>query len=90
MAEIEERIARLEELLSAHEVEVDEAVLKHNLCQLRQLRAEISHWLAFSLEGVVAARPRLRRTQVTAATPDLSRASATARSVAIRSSWVAP
>ena len=42
MAEIEERIARLEQLLSAHEVEVDEAVMRHNLCQLRQLRAEIS------------------------------------------------
>jgi len=42
MAEIEERIARLEELLSAHGVEVDEAVLRHNLCQLRQLRAEIT------------------------------------------------
>jgi len=43
MAEIEERIARLEQLLSAHEVEVDEAVMRHNLCQLRQLRAEISN-----------------------------------------------
>ena len=42
MAEIEERIARLEELLSTREVEVDEAVMRHNLCQLRQLRAEIS------------------------------------------------
>lgn len=42
MAEIEERIARLEELLSAHEVEADEAVMRHNLCQLRQLRAEIA------------------------------------------------
>lgn len=42
MAEIEERIARLEELLSMHEIEGDEAVLRHNLCQLRQLRAEIS------------------------------------------------
>jgi hypothetical protein len=42
MAEVEERIARLEELLRAHEVEVDEATLKHNLCQLRQLRAEMT------------------------------------------------
>jgi hypothetical protein len=46
MAEIEERIARLEELLSTREVEVDEAALRHNLCQLRQLRAEISDVVA--------------------------------------------
>ena len=42
MAEIEERIARLQELLSASEVEADEAVLRHHLCQLRQLRAELA------------------------------------------------
>lgn len=42
MAELEERIARLQQLLSSPEREVDEAVLRHNLCQLRQLRAEIS------------------------------------------------
>ena len=42
MAEIEERIARLQELLSAPEAEADEAVLHHNLCQLRQLRAEMT------------------------------------------------
>lgn len=42
MAEIEERIARLQQLLSAPEVEDDEAVLRHNLCQLRQLRAELA------------------------------------------------
>lgn len=42
MAEIEERIARLQELLATAEVEVDEAVVRHNLCQLRQLRAEMT------------------------------------------------
>jgi hypothetical protein len=42
MAEIEERIARVQELLSAPETEADEAVLRHNLCQLRQLRAELT------------------------------------------------
>ena len=42
MAEIEERIARLRELLSAPELEADEAVLRHSLCQLRQLRAEMA------------------------------------------------
>jgi hypothetical protein len=42
MAEIEERIARLQELLSTPEVDGDEAVLRHHLCQLRQLRAEMS------------------------------------------------
>jgi len=43
MAEIEERIARLQELLSTPgvEPEADEAVLRHHLCQLRQLRAEM-------------------------------------------------
>ena len=46
MAEIEERIARLEQLLATHEVEGDEAGVRHNLCQLRQLRAEISDSLA--------------------------------------------
>lgn len=46
MAEIEERIARLQELLSAHEAEGDEADLRHNLCQLRQLRAEMTESLA--------------------------------------------
>lgn len=45
MAEIEERIARLQELLSTPEVEADEAVLRHHLCQLRQLRAEMSESL---------------------------------------------
>ena len=42
MAEIEERIARLQQLLSTPEVDADEAGLRHNLCQLRQLRAELS------------------------------------------------
>jgi hypothetical protein len=42
MVEVEERIARLEELLAAPEVEGDEAVLRHHLCQLRQLRAEMT------------------------------------------------
>lgn len=44
MAEIEERIARLQELLTAPapDVEADEAVLRHHLCQLRQLRAEMA------------------------------------------------
>ena len=42
MAEIEERIARLQELLTAPEVEADKADLRHNLCQLRQLRAEMA------------------------------------------------
>jgi hypothetical protein len=42
MAEIEERIARLQELLSTSEADADEAGLRHNLCQLRQLRAEMA------------------------------------------------
>jgi hypothetical protein len=44
MAEIEERIARLQELLAtpAPDAEADEAVLRHHLCQLRQLRAELA------------------------------------------------
>ena len=42
MAEIEERIARLQELLSASGIEADEDVMRHNLCQLRQLRAEMA------------------------------------------------
>ena len=43
MAEIEERIARLQELLSASapDAEADEDVLRHHLSQLRQLRAEM-------------------------------------------------
>jgi hypothetical protein len=45
MAEIEERIARLQQLLSTSEVEADEDVLRHNLCQLRQLRAEMAEAL---------------------------------------------
>jgi hypothetical protein len=46
MAEIEERIARLQELLSASEADADEAVLRHNLCQLRQLRVELTESVA--------------------------------------------
>ena len=46
MAEIEERIARLQELLSTPEVDADEAVMRHNLCQLRQLRAEMTEAFA--------------------------------------------
>jgi hypothetical protein len=42
MAEVEERIARLQELLAATDLDADEAVVRHNLCQLRQLRAEMS------------------------------------------------
>lgn len=42
MAEVEERIARVQELLAAPEAETDEAVLRHHLCQLRQLRAEMA------------------------------------------------
>jgi hypothetical protein len=42
MAELDERIARLQQLLSAPELDADEAVLRHHLCQLRQLRAEMS------------------------------------------------
>ena len=44
MAEVEERIARLQELLATPdaEAEADEDVLRHHLCQLRQLRAEMS------------------------------------------------
>jgi hypothetical protein len=41
MAEVEERIARLQELLSAPDGDADEAVIRHTLCQLRQLRAEM-------------------------------------------------
>jgi len=45
MADVEERIARLQELLSAPEQgsdAADEDVLRHHLCQLRQLRAEMA------------------------------------------------
>ena len=42
MAEVEDRIARVQELLSEPETETDEAVLRHHLCQLRQLRAEMT------------------------------------------------
>jgi hypothetical protein len=42
MVEIEERIARVQELLSGSEAEAEEAVLRHHLCQLRQLRAEMA------------------------------------------------
>jgi hypothetical protein len=45
MAEVEDRIARLQELLAHAEAETDEAVLRHHLCQLRQLRAEMSESL---------------------------------------------
>ncbi|MDQ1699594.1 MAG: hypothetical protein QOG34_1457 [Frankiaceae bacterium] len=42
MAEVEERIARLQYLLSTHEnVECDRAVLTHTLRNLEQLRAEM-------------------------------------------------
>lgn len=44
MAELDERIARLQQLLSAPELDADEAVLRHHLCQLRQLRAEMSQF----------------------------------------------
>jgi hypothetical protein len=41
MTEVDERIARLEELLDAPaSVECDADVMRHHLCQLRQLRAE--------------------------------------------------
>ena len=41
MTEVDERIARLEQLLEAPaSAECDEDVLRHHLCQLRQLRAE--------------------------------------------------
>ena len=49
MADVEERIARLQALLSAPEQEADEAdeaVLRHHLCQLRQLRAEMADAVA--------------------------------------------
>ena len=46
MAEIEERIARLQELLATPEVEAEEDVLRHTLCQLRQLRAEMTESIA--------------------------------------------
>jgi hypothetical protein len=42
MAELEERIARLQELLATPQVESDTDVMRHNLCQLRQLRAEMA------------------------------------------------
>ena len=42
MAEVEDRIARLQELLATPDTEADEDVLRHHLCQLRQLRAEMS------------------------------------------------
>ena len=41
MTEVDERISRLEHLLEEPATaECDEAVLRHHLCQLRQLRAE--------------------------------------------------
>jgi hypothetical protein len=41
MTEVDERISRLEHLLEEPSAaECDEAVLRHHLCQLRQLRAE--------------------------------------------------
>ena len=41
MTEVDERIARLEELLEAPvSGECDADVVRHHLCQLRQLRAE--------------------------------------------------
>ena len=41
MTEVDERIARLEELLDEPaSAECEEDVLRHLLCQLRQLRAE--------------------------------------------------
>ena len=41
MTEVDERIARLQELLDAPaSVERDADVMRHHLCQLRQLRAE--------------------------------------------------
>jgi hypothetical protein len=48
MVEIDERIARLQELLTTPDVEpeADADVLRHHLCQLRQLRAEMSEALA--------------------------------------------
>ena len=43
MSEVEERIERLEQLLEAPgDTEVDEAVARHTLRLLRQLRAELS------------------------------------------------
>jgi hypothetical protein len=43
MSEVEDRIERLEQLLaSPGEAEVDEAVARHTLRLLRQLRAELS------------------------------------------------
>jgi hypothetical protein len=41
MTEVDERIARLEELIDTPaSSECDADVLRHHLCQLRQLRAE--------------------------------------------------
>ena len=42
MAELEERIARLRELLAAPDADLDEAVVRHNLLQLQQLRSELT------------------------------------------------
>jgi hypothetical protein len=42
MAEVDERIARLERLLERPDADCDEALLRHTLCVLRQLRAEMS------------------------------------------------
>ena len=42
MAEVDERIARLEQLLDAPALDCDQAVLRHTLCLLRQLRAEMT------------------------------------------------
>ena len=48
MVEIDERIARLQELLTTPDVapEADADVLRHHLYQLRQLRAELSESFA--------------------------------------------
>jgi hypothetical protein len=42
MAELDERISRLQHLLQVPPDDCDTAVLRHNLLQLRQLRAELT------------------------------------------------
>jgi hypothetical protein len=42
MAEVEERIARIQQLLAGTDTDCDETLLRYNLRLLQQLRAEVA------------------------------------------------
>jgi hypothetical protein len=42
MAEVEERIARIQQLLARHDADCDESLLRYNLRLLLQLRTEVA------------------------------------------------